>query len=159
MNKIYAIIPLIVAVGFLIFPFAIYYENEIMVVTSDSMIPTLMPHDLIIVQKTTIDKIQVGDIIAFDTHVAGMGIVAHRTIEKLDGEGTIGFSTQGDNVSESDTWTVHDEDIIGKIIDVLPIIGVFLIEPIRYSLVAVIIITSIFLLKEYLSEEKIQNKK
>ena len=159
MNKAYITIPLAAAVGFLIFPFLVYYENDIMVVTSDSMIPTLMPHDLIIVQKTTIDKIQVGDIIAFDTHVEGIGIVAHRTIEKLDSGDTIGFSTQGDNVSELDTWTVHDEDIIGKIIDVLPIIGVFLIEPIRYSLVAVIIITSIFLLKEYLSEEKIQNKK
>jgi len=159
MNKAYIIIPLAVAVGFLIFPFVIYYQNDIMVVTSDSMIPTLMPHDLIIVQKTTIEEIKVGDIIAFDTHIPDMGIVAHRTIEKFGGESTVGFSTQGDNVSEPDTWTIHDEDLIGKIIDVVPTIGVFLIDPVRYSFVAVIIITSISLLKEYLSEGKIQNKR
>ena len=159
MNKAYIVVPLAVAVIFLIFPFVIYYENDIMVVTSDSMIPTLMPHDLIIVQKTMVEEVQVGDIIAFDSHIEGMGIVVHRTIEKLGSEGTIGFSTQGDNVSEPDTWTVHDEDFIGKIIGVIPIIGIFLIDPVRNSLVAVIIIASLSLLKEYLSEEKIQNKK
>jgi len=159
LNKAYITIPLAAAVGFLIFPFVIYYENDIMVVTSDSMIPTLMPHDLIIVQKTTIEEIKVGDIIAFDSHIPGMDIVAHRTIDKFEDKGIIGISTQGDNVSEPDTWTVHDEDLIGKIIDIAPTIGIFLIDPIRYSLVAVIIITSISLLKEYLSGEKIQNKR
>jgi len=159
MNKVYITIPLAVAVCFLILPFVIYYENDIMVVTSDSMIPTLMPHDLIIVQKTTLEEINVGDIIAFDTHIPGMGIVAHRTIDKFEDEDTIGISTQGDNVSEPDTWTVHEENLIGKIIDVVPIIGVFLIDPVRYSLVAVIIITSISLLKESISEEKIQKKR
>ncbi|GFN40524.1 MAG: hypothetical protein YK1309IOTA_1910011 [Marine Group I thaumarchaeote] len=55
MNKTYVVIPLAVAVGFLIFPFVVYYGNVIMVVTSDSMVPTLMPHDLIIVKETNID--------------------------------------------------------------------------------------------------------
>ena len=66
MKKIYFGIPLGVAVGFLIFPFVAYYGSDIMVVTSDSMVPALMPHDLIIVQRTSIDNIEVGDIIAFD---------------------------------------------------------------------------------------------
>jgi len=63
-------------------------------------------------------------------------------------------SAQGDNVDESDGWTVHDEDLIGMVIDVVPTVGILLIEPVRYSLVAVIIITAISLLKEVTSESK-----
>ena len=66
MKKIYFGIPLGVAVILLIFPFAIYSGNQIMTVTSDSMFPTLKPNDIIIVQRTSIDNIEVGDIIAFD---------------------------------------------------------------------------------------------
>jgi len=62
-------IPLAVATGFLIFPFVAYYGSDIMVITSDSMVPTLMPHDLIIVQSTDIDEIKEGDIITFDSHL------------------------------------------------------------------------------------------
>ena len=80
MNKTYIVIPLAVAVGFLIFPFVVYYGNHILVVTSDSMLPTLKPHDLIIVKDTNIDQVQVGDIITFDSHMAGIGIIAHRVI-------------------------------------------------------------------------------
>ena len=154
MNKIYIAIPLAAGVGFLIFPFVVYFGNDIMVVTSDSMLPVLKPHDLIIVQRTSIDNIEVGDIIAFDSHLEGLGIIAHRAIEKFDDNDKIGFDTQGDNVDESDGWTVHDEDLIGVVIDVVPTVGILLIEPVRYSLVAVIIITAISLLKEVISESK-----
>jgi len=65
MNKSYLVIPLAVAVAFLIFPFIAYYGNEIMIVTSTSMLPVLQPNDLIVVEPTTIDQIKVGDIITF----------------------------------------------------------------------------------------------
>ena len=62
MNRTLIVSVLITPTIFLIFPFALYYGNDIMVVTSDSMIPTLYPNDLLIVQMTGIDKIIVGDI-------------------------------------------------------------------------------------------------
>ena len=154
MNKTYIVIPLAVAVGFLIFPFVVYYGNDIMVVTSDSMVPALMPHDLIIVQSTDIDEIKEGDIITFDSHMQGIGIIAHRAIEIADDGGQTGIDTKGDNVEDADPWTVHEEDLRGKVIDIKPTVGIFLIEPVRYSLVAVIIITAISLLKEVTSESK-----
>ncbi len=154
MNKAFIVMPLAVATGFLMFPFVVYYGNDIMVVTSDSMVPALMPHDLIIVQSTDIDDIQVSDIIAFDSHMQGIGIKAHRAIAVGDDDGQIGIDTKGDNVEEPDPWTVHEEDLRGKVIDIIPTVGIFLIDPVRYSLVAVIIITAISLLKEVTSESK-----
>jgi len=154
MNSGYIVIPLVLAVGFLIFPFVMYYGSHIMVVTSDSMLPALKPHDLIIVERTSADQIETGDIIAFDSHMQGIGIIAHRAIKVVDDHGEIGIDTQGDNTDGPDPWTVHDEDLIGVIIEVIPSIGIFLIEPIRYTLVAVIVITAIAYLKDYTSEVK-----
>lgn len=154
MNKGLIVIPLVVAVGFLIFPFVAYYGNDIMVIKSDSMVPALMPHDLIIVQSTDIDDIKEGDIITFDSHMAGIGIIAHRTIAIADDDGKLGIDTKGDNVEQPDPWTVHEEDLIGKVVDVIPSMGIFLIDPVRYSLVAVIVITAISLLREITTEAK-----
>jgi len=154
MNKTYIAIPLAVAVGFLIFPFVAYYGNDIMVIKSDSMVPALMPHDLIIVQSTDIDEIKEGDIITFDSHMQGIGIIAHRAIAVGDDDGQIRIDTKGDNVEEPDPWTVHEEDLRGKVIDVIPTMGIFLIDPVRYTLVAVIIITAISLLREVTVETK-----
>jgi len=158
MNKSYVTIPLVVAVGFLIFPFVVFYGNDIMVVRSDSMLPTLKPQDLIIVQRASIDEIEEDDIIAFNSHLQGIGIIAHRAVEVFDDDGEIGIYTKGDHVEDRDSWTIQDADLIGKVINVLPTIGIFLIEPVRYSLVAVIIITAISLLKEISSESKVAKK-
>ena len=147
-------VPLVVAVGFLVFPFVAYYGSDIMVITSDSMVPALMPHDLIIVQSTDIDEIKEGDIITFDSHMQGIGIIAHRAIAVGDDDGQTGIDAKGDNIEEPDPWTVHDEDLRGKVIDIIPTVGIFLIDPVRYTLVAVIIITAISLLKEVTSEAK-----
>src|SRR3989344_6775568 len=157
-NKTLVAIGLVISVTLLILPFMLYYGNEMMVVTSDSMIPILKPNDLLIVHRTEIDEIIVGDIIVFDSHVEGIGIVAHRVIEKFDDNGRIAINTQGDNVDEIDTWIVHDEDLIGKVIEHISFIGILLIEPVRYTLVAVIIITAISLLKG-ITETKLQKNR
>jgi len=159
MNKLFIVIPLVVAIGFLIFPFVVYYGNDIMVITSDSMVPALMPHDLIIVEPVGIDEIKEGDIIAFDSHMQGIGIIAHRAIAVGDDDGQTGIDTKGDNVEEPDPWTVHEEDLVGKVIDIIPTMGIFLIDPVRYTLVAVIIITALSLLKDVTSETKKATKK
>jgi len=154
MQKYYLIIPLAVAVGFLIFPFMVYYGNDIMVVTSDSMLPTLKPHDLIIVKEVSIDEIQVGDIIAFGSYSEQIDIIAHRVIAiGKDEDGKLGIDTKGDNVDAPDPWTIYDENIVGEVIDVLPFMGILLIEPVRYSLVAIIVIMSVSLLWDFYKEQ------
>lgn len=49
---------------------------------------------------------------------------------------------------------MHEEDFNGTVIEVIPTVGIFLIDPVRYSLVAVIIITAVSLLKEITTEAK-----
>src|SRR3989344_5251201 len=159
MNRTLIVGVLITSTIFLIFPFVLYHGNDIMVVTSDSMIPTLKPNDLLIVQRTEIDKIMVGDIIVFNSHIEGIGIVAHRAIEKFDDNGRIAIRTQGDNVGEVDAWVVHEEDLIGKVEGNIPHIGILLVEPVRYTLVIIIIVTAISLLHEITSETKLQKDK
>lgn len=159
MNKTLITIGLVVSATLLIFPFILFYGNDVMIVTSDSMIPTLKPNDLLIVQRTEIDKIMVGDIIVFNSHIEGIGIVAHRSIEKFDDNGKIAINTKGDNVGEADAWIVHREDLIGKVGGSISYIGILLVEPVRYTLVIIIIITAISLLHEITSEAKLQKSK
>lgn len=159
MNKTLITIGLVVSVTLLIFPFVLFYGSDIMLVTSDSMIPTLKPNDLLIVQRTSIDKVIVGDIIVFNSHLEDIGIVAHRAIEKFDDNGKIAINTQGDNVDEVDAWIVHEEDLIGKVEGNISYIGILLVEPVRYTLVIIIIITAISLLHEITSEAKLQKSK
>ena len=160
MNNTILVIPLAFAVAFLIFPFIAYYGNEIMVVTSTSMVPVLNPADLIIVKPATIDQIQVGDIITFDSHMEDWGIIAHRAIELTEIDGEIAVYTKGDNVENKDGWRVRDSDLTGKVIEIIPALGILLVGPVRFSLVIVIIITAVSLLKDQLSlERKVSKKK
>lgn len=154
MNKNLLVIPLVIATGILVFPFVANYDNQIMVITSDSMLPALKPNDIIVVKPSKIEEVKEGDIIAFDSHMHGIGIIAHRAIAVDDTDGIIGLDTKGDNNRDVDPWIVHDEDLIGIVIEVIPTFGMLLIDPVRYSLVAVIIITAVLLLREVTTEAK-----
>jgi len=159
MNKNLLVIPLVVAVAFLIFPFVAYYDNQIMVITSTSMEPALKPNDLIVVEKATVAQIEQGDIIAFDSHME-IGIVAHRAIEVYEYDGDLVIDTRGDNAENEDPWYITDDDLIGKVKDVIPVVGILLVGPVRFTLVAVIIITAFSMLKDQLSSKtKISKKK
>ena len=157
MNKNLLVIPLVAAVLVLIFPFVVLSGDNIMVTTTISMLPVLNPNDMIIVESTSIDEIKEGDIIAFDSHME-MGIVAHRVIEISEKDGEIVADTKGDNNEEPDPWYVTDDDLIGKVKNIIPIFGIVLVGPVRFALVAVIIISAVSLMKDYLTENKSKKK-
>ena len=147
------LVPLVISVLVLIFPFVAFAGDHIMVTTTTSMLPVLKPNDMIIVQKASIEQIKEGDIIAFDSHME-FGIVAHRVIEKYEKDGQIIVDTKGDNNEEEDPWYVTDEDLIGKIKSIIPGLGIVLVGPVRYALVAVIVISAISMMKDYFTENK-----
>ena len=153
MNKNLLVIPLFTAVIVLILPFVVFSGDDIMVTTTTSMLPVLHPNDMIIVERVSIDEIQEGDIIAFDTHLE-MGIVAHRVIEVFEKDGRTLVDTKGDNNHELDPWSVTDNDLIGKVKEIIPWFGIILVGPVRYTLVAVIIISAISMMKDYLTENR-----
>ncbi len=154
MNKIILIIPIFVTSAIMVFPLVPFIGENILVITSDSMLPALKPNDLIIVRPSSIDEINQGDIIAFDSHQHGVGIIAHRAIDIFDDDGQIAIHTKGDNNPFLDPWVVHDEDLIGKVTDIIPSYGILLDSSVRFTLVTVIIISVISLLIVILREQK-----
>ncbi|MBI1663621.1 MAG: signal peptidase I [Nitrosopumilus sp.] len=153
MNRNLLIIPLLAAVLVLVFPFVMFYGDHIMVTTTTSMLPVLKPNDMIVVEKSSATQINEGDIIAFDSHME-MGIVAHRAIAIYDNHGELAIDTKGDNNEHEDRWFVTDDSLIGKVKNIVPGFGILLVGPVRYSLVAVIIISSLAILKDHLTEKK-----
>ena len=158
MKRYYLIIPLVVSAILLVIPYAIYSGNYIMYVPSDSMYPTLKPNDLLVVKKTSIDEVKVGDIIAFDSHAEGIGVIAHRAVEIFETGGEIGIDTKGDHLDEPDLWTVLDGDLIGIVSEVNPDSAILLIEPVRYFLVVVMAVTGVLLARESIPKKSIEVK-
>lgn len=158
MNKIIIIIPMFVALLLIIFPFVVYSGNNVMLIKSTSMLPVLKPNDLIVVEPTAIDQINEGDIISFDSHMKGVGVVAHRVIDVYQKSGQTFLETKGDNAQDPDRRAVTEEDLIGRVSTILPSIGILLVDPVRYSLVAVIVITGVLLLKDVITKPKPEKK-
>ena len=158
MKSIYLIILLGVPVALLVSPFLLYYGSDIVVVTSDSMAPALEPYDMIIVHKTSSGDIHVGDIIVFEAELDRVSRVVHRAIQVLDDDGKIGIITKGDNLESADPWIVHQEDLVGKVVSSAPRVGIFLLDPIRYALSAVIVITIVSFAWDVKTKPKISKR-
>ncbi|RLG12947.1 MAG: signal peptidase I [Candidatus Nanohalarchaeota archaeon] len=84
-------------------------------ILSDSMEPTLYRGDIVIIKKENIYTEQ--DIIAFNVND---DIYIHRIIASLDGEV---FRTAGDKTIVPDQWAVEKNDILGRIVIVIPKLG------------------------------------
>ena len=74
-------------------------------------------------------------------------------------EGHFGIDRKKDNISEPDTWTVYEENLVGIVIDIIPTIGILLIYSIRYILITITIIAAFSILWEYYKKEKINSSK
>jgi signal peptidase I len=98
-----------VVVGSLILKKAFFFG----LVVSQSMAPTLMAADLVLIESLTTENIRVGDIIMFDAPDRLGQPVIHRVIS-VDG-GNI--RTRGDNAG-IDAWTLTQENIEGKVVTV-----------------------------------------
>ena len=92
-------------------------------VQSGSMEPNILIGDVVITHKKTV--YHNNDVITFNSHEANR-IVTHRIIEVKEGQ-TRQFITKGDANTEEDEEQITANDIIGKIIFVIPKLG-FLIN-------------------------------
>jgi len=95
---------------------ALSTETPVVSVFSESMVPTLQKGDLIVVKGS--ESFEVGDIIVFDVSQYGYPII-HRIIDIDSGE----ISTKGDHNSVKDPWKIKEENIHGKAILKVPILG------------------------------------
>ncbi len=106
-------------------------EYPMMVVVSESMVPTLGVGDYIIVaQIPDVNTIQAasqpdGEIIVFLRPGSTDEYIVHRAIRKIESGGTVSFVTKGDNNAFPDGTPVPASNIMGKVIGHVPLVGYF----------------------------------
>ncbi len=91
-----------------------------MVIATGSMLPVIRPGDLVIIQETDTRSLQKGDIIAYKTQ--GYQIV-HRVMTVLPSRGGNSYILKGDNNDAPDMNAISESQIVGKIVQVIPYVG------------------------------------
>ena len=101
--------------------------SPFMVISSQSMQPVLNYGDLIIVRREPSERIEVGNIIAFNVpsphDKLAPSPTVHRVVEKWTESGESYFKTMGDNNQGKDPWTVSGKNVIGKYAGKIPYLG------------------------------------
>ena len=105
-------------------------ETRPYVIVSGSMEPTISLGDIAIVKKIrNASQVGLGDIIAFKF---GDEVVMHRIVA-IEQESNIPvFVTKGDANRDIDPWVVEPDKIIGKVVYVIPKLGIPLIYALMY---------------------------
>lgn len=144
------------------FQLAFGTQTPFMVVVSNSMNPTLKINDIIVVKKVPISDIKIGDIIVFKSPLDPDIPIVHRVVDIIEGPGgSKMIITKGDNNPAPDPWTISEDQILGKVIYVIPKIGVIpktlnTYPSLKYAL-AILIIAAI-IISEYLDYMKNQGE-
>lgn len=151
---------LIIAITILYFAFTgglrllLNTDTPIMVVVSGSMRPTININDLIIIQGVDPTTLEVGDIIVFKNpnypdQTCGSGhCIVHRIIEVESKDPPL-FRTKGDANYAPDPFLVKGENIVGKVILIIPQVGIItrIFKP-PYNYLTIIIIFTLFIILE-----------
>ncbi len=141
------------------FTIAMGTSSPLVVVESESMIPTLQVGDLLVLQAQAPEDIIYGTIIVYNADWHGKPIV-HRVVEVQLVGSEYHYYTQGDNNSARDPGYRLYEDIVGVVVFVIPYIGyvtLFLHQP--YGLAIVIVLfAALLILPEILFKEKKEEK-
>ncbi|MGI0048407.1 MAG: signal peptidase I [Nitrososphaera sp.] len=122
-------------------------SNPFYVVSSGSMEPVLQINDVLIVRDGgSWGDLKVGDIIVFNRPDGGDRVIVHRIADiDVDGDGDITIRTKGDANPSSIPGTdypITEDDYIGKVISVVPGIGVItkiISPPVNYIIIAIIL--------------------
>ncbi len=126
-------------------------DTPFMVVSSESMEPTLHVGDLIIVKKVDPNTLKVGDIIVFyvpkDQQKEPIDFpIVHRIVQVIKNSSGIYFKTKGDNNSMVDYWTIPEDHVIGKVIFIIPKFGALLSDenkPLLITVLSILLVISI----------------
>ncbi len=99
-------------------PFSFY------TIISSSMEPSIKVYDVVLVKKTNVNKLKVGDIITFYSTNTYFGDtpITHR-ITKIDKTNGLEFVVKGDNNQREDNDKVNSKNVIGKTILIIPSLG------------------------------------
>jgi len=166
-TKTLFVIAIIVGVtlgGYGAFTVAMGTTNPLVVVESESMLPTLEIGHLLVLQARAPDQIQVGNIIVFDASYHTKPIV-HRIVAienvsiEIDNVTTyeLHYFTQGDNNDIRDPMYRTHDDIIGVVVYAIPYIGhvtLFLHQPYGFAIVLVLFIALLILPEIFMKDDE-----
>jgi signal peptidase len=141
---------IIIGIGVLVVWLGIWFAfgaNPFYVVSSGSMEPVLKVNDVLIVRDGgSWEGLNVGNIIVFNRPEGGDRVIVHRIVDiDVDGGGEMMVRTKGDANPASIPGTdypIRQDDYIGKVIYVLPGIGVItkvISPPVNYIIIAIIL--------------------
>lgn len=149
-------------------------NNPFYVVSSESMVPSLMIGDLVVLRNGedgsgfSFSDLKLGDIIVFHSEDGGGRTIVHRIVEIYqDNEGKERLvKTKGDNnpVSyEVLDYPIREADYYGKVISVIPKVGLVTVPPYNYILTGIaaglVTVTGIIAYLTYQKEKKKQKDK
>ncbi len=158
-TKTLLIIALIVGMtlgGYGLFTVSMGTSNPLVVVESESMLPTLEVGHLLVLQARAPEQIQVGNIIVFNAAYHTKPIV-HRIVEIQNVTGELHYYTLGDNNDLRDPGYRLHEDIIGVVVLAVPYVGhvtLFLHEPYGFAIVAVLFLALLILPEFFMKDEE-----
>ena len=122
-------------------------QFSLYIVMGDSMDPVFVDNDLLMTVNENSQKFIIGDIIAFRPHHGEerQGTpIAHRIVA-IDEAGHI--TTKGDNVGFADPYDIAPDDVIGRVVLVLPGAGaVVRVASSVYGYVGLVLVPSIWLI-------------
>lgn len=129
---IYPIVIIILICNIILMIQKMYKPNEIpnvlgykmFIIVSGSMEPDLNIGDIAVVQKTSEENLQKGDIITFSESDYQ---VTHRIVDIIKDENEISYQTKGDANTANDSGTVKFENVEGKYVFKIPKIGLMIL--------------------------------
>lgn len=134
------------------FTFIMATPTPLVVVTSESMVPTLQPGDLLVLQGRTAEQIQVGDIIVYEDSWYTEAPVVHRVVDIDIIDGEYHFITRGDANHDNDPGDRTIDEIVGVMVFQIPFLGnvsIFLRSPMGWITIIVIFAAIIILPELY----------
>ena len=94
-----------------------------LIVLSGSMVPVMLPGDMVISRSVGPNELVAGDVMVFrDPGGRPDTLITHRIISIEEGEKRI-FHTKGDANNAEDMFVVQASDVVGKLVFVLPFVG------------------------------------
>jgi|GEM_PF-2585069 len=98
---------------------------QYVVILTDSMKPNINPNDLVITKPVDPSQLHVGDVVMYRITIGNATyMITHRIIAiKHTPDGGYYFLTKGDNRKYRDPWEVYPDQIVGKVVLVIPKVG------------------------------------
>jgi len=107
---------------------ALSTESPLMVVSSESMVPTLNVGDIILVRGIDPHQVTVGTIIIFHSPNNYEMAIVHRVIQVNNESSDVSFQTKGDHNPGPDGWKVPAANLMGVYVGKIPYVGLLSLQ-------------------------------